>query len=90
MSWSYRICREEIKKVGSVGYNIKYSIKEVYDKPKGHTIDDIAAVAYIDDDDENMKTEEQCVESIRNQLVMMLLDTTRPVYKIKRGKEKCI
>lgn len=78
MSWSYRIC-----KTVSTDGSIKYSIKEVYDKPAGCTIEDIGAVVYLDKDNPEEDTEVKCVESIRRQLVMMLLDTTRPIYENK-------
>ncbi len=82
MSWSYRICRSEIKKEGQPGYHIKYSIKEVYNKPNRHTVEDMTPVVFLDEDGEE-NTEAKCIESIREQLVRMLLDTTRPVYRIK-------
>lgn len=82
MSWSYRICKTKIKKTGQRGYYIKYSIKEVYTNPKRHTIDDLGAVAFLEEDTE-CATEQGCIESIRRQLTMMLMDTYKPIYKIK-------
>lgn len=73
MSWSYRIVKEKVEG------GIKYSIKEVYDNPVRCTVESIAAEAFIDDT-EISKTEEHIIKEIREQLMTMLLDTTRPIF----------